>query len=144
LTLLKLALPTFEAIGALALYLVARKGGLDSLAGVFAVALYLAAPLAFITFGWGVYANLFAQQVLVLTLAVWLAVPWVRRPRASLVLLGFFLVIGILSHASMLLSVALFWGVLIALSGFFQQGLRPRPCMTALDVILSILGAIVL
>ncbi len=123
--LLKLVIPLCEAISALVLFWIARKNGLSALAACCAVFLYLAAPIAFIIFGWGVYANIFAELVFIVTLAVWFALPWARRALASALLFSFCLFIGVLAHASMIALLLIFWG-LVAIGDFIilRQGQR--------------------
>ena len=138
--LLRFAIILSEAVGGLMLFAVARLAFLSSRAGLFAVLLYLGSPIAFITFGWGVYANLFAQQVLILTLALWFATRGRERPRFAVLMLVFVLVVGLLSHASMIILLTLYWGVLAAAYWLFSQHdrQRPVPVLTALGVALLV------
>lgn len=139
--LLRIGIPLMEAVGGLFLFAAARKGGMDARAALFAVFLYLGAPLAFITFGWGVYANVFAQQLCVMMLAVWFVAMPSRSPQRAMALLSFFILFGVLAHASMLLLLAAFWFIFIAGHWLAQKRERARAVYTALAVAIGFLVA---
>lgn len=119
--LVKLAALVAESVGGAFLYWLARKNGMSAFASLLALVLYLGVPLAFIMFGWGVYANILAQQIFVLSLALWFGLPWKQHTFPSLLVFAFVLLIGILSHASMLAVLSVFWGM-TAVAVFFVLG----------------------
>ncbi|MCC7161078.1 MAG: hypothetical protein IT331_01160 [Anaerolineae bacterium] len=111
LALIRLAVILTEAIGGLMLFAVARLAHLSSRAGFFAVLLYLGSPIAFITFGWGVYANLFAQQLFILMLVLWFTTRWRGHPLQTAAFIWLALIVGLVSHASMVILLSLYWGL---------------------------------
>lgn len=119
---LKIAAPTFEVVSALMLFALARKIGLNQIAAVCALALYLCTPLAFIIFGWGIYANIFAGMLLILLLLLWFMLPWRTRPYSSLTIFTFVMFLELLAHASMLPLMLAFW----SLFGILVYFKRPR------------------
>lgn len=142
--LVKLAAMSIESVGGAVLYWLARKNGLTPFASLLTLVLYLGVPLAFIIFGWGVYANILAQQLLVLSLALWFGLPWQRHAIPSLVLFAFVLLIGILSHASMLAVLTVFWGILTAAVFLVLRAERQRAALTALALCIALIVAFVL
>ncbi|HZQ07075.1 MAG TPA: hypothetical protein VFD70_10885 [Anaerolineae bacterium] len=140
LALLKVVMPLMDAAGSLFLFWIARKNGLDAFGALSAVLMYLAAPIAFIIFGWGVYTNVFAQFVMLVMLAAWFTLPWERRAIFSILCYTFFLVVGLLAHASMLVVLVVFWG-LIAVGDFVLQHERRRAFLTAASLGLALLIA---
>lgn len=125
LSLLRFAVILTEAIGGLLLFAVARLAHLSSRASLFAVLLYLGSPIAFITFGWGVYANVFAQQLFIFMLAFWFATRWRERPLKTAALMCLVLVVGLVSHASMIILLSLYWG-LVSVANWFVFHERKR------------------
>lgn len=131
LDLLKFALPVIEAAGGLVLYWIARKNDMSMSGALCAVLLYLGAPIAFITLGWGVYSNLFAQFILVVLIALWFGLPWRTHPWRSAALFGSAMTLGFLAHASMLALLIVFWGAVIALTYMFRTVERRTALFTA-------------
>lgn len=142
--LVKLAALCIESVGGAVLYWLARNNGQSPFASLLTLVLYLGVPLAFIIFGWGVYANILAQQLLVLSLALWFGLPWKRHAVPSLLLFAFVLMLGILSHASMLAVLTVFWGILAVAVFLVVRGERQRAVLTVLALGIALGVAFVL
>lgn len=143
LTLLKVAMPFIDALGALVLFWIACKSGLSVRAALFSVLLYLTVPIGFIVFGWGVYTNLFAQLLLILTIGAWFALPLQGRPILAIARFTFFLVVGLLAHASGIVLLVAFWG-LVALGDYFLTKAPRRAALTVASLGLALLVAFAL
>lgn len=105
----------FGALDGLILFWVARRVGLRDAAALLTSGLFLCIPLAFIVLGWGIYANLFAMTLVIVTVAAWLALDWRGHPAQAIALFALLNTLGFLSHVSMAPMLAIFWGVFFLL-----------------------------
>lgn len=121
LTLIKLFPIVLQTLNGFVLFLLARKNSLSERAALLAVFLYLFVPLSLIIFSWGVYANIFAQELFLITLTAWFLLPWAAHPRASALLLSFLVLVNLLAHASMAPMLLVFWPVFLALNWVFTR-----------------------
>lgn len=96
-------------------------------AGLFAAWIYVLAPLGFIAFSWGIYANIFGQFLtLLLVVALIEGFDHLTRPRAFLVVALLFS-LTLLSHTSVFASVVPLFAVWVALLFIFGRMWRARP-----------------
>jgi hypothetical protein len=114
----------------LVLYFIARRGGLSERASLLAVVLYEFVPASLLALSWGTYANIFGAELLLWTLAIWLALNWDTHPVRKMLVLAFLFYLNILAHASMLPTLIVFWTILLLATAIILNG-RRRAALTA-------------
>jgi hypothetical protein len=123
--LLKVFPLVLHVLGGFALFYLGRKNGLSERAAIFAVLFYAFVPITFLVFSWGVFANIFGVELLLLTLAIWFALPWDKRPAASSGILSFLLSVNMLAHPSMVPTLLVYWfAFLIAVAVWLPERRR--------------------
>lgn len=118
-----------DALIALFLLLIAREFGLPARAGLFAMALYVALPIAMTIMWWGFAANAVAQVWWVLLL--WLLLRLTRAPNRSLfALFTFVAILCLTTHIGALVILVAFLGI-VALFGWRTLPRHSRRAMLA-------------
>lgn len=131
LILLKLVPLVLHALGGFALVYLACKNGLSERGAIFALLFYSFVPIAFLVFSWGVYANIFGLDLLLITLAIWFALPWNERPLASTGILSFLFLINMLAHPSFVPTLLVYWFVFLGAVVIWLPGRRKRVAKSA-------------
>lgn len=144
LALVKFVPLVVECLGGLVLFWVVVKNHLDTRVALLATFVYLAVPLAFIMYGWGIYANVFVMQLSLLTVAAWYGLPWHKHRAAAIGVFALVSAVALLSHASMLPMLITFWGIAGLLVWLGERASRVRVLQVALALGAAVLIALAL
>jgi hypothetical protein len=142
--LLKIFPLALQSLNGLTIFYLAHRNSLSERAAVSAAFFYLMLPIAFLPFSWAIYANVFAQEVFLLTLTLWFVLPWHTHPRSSALLLSFLFFVNLLAHPSALPLLVIFWGIFLVALWLFKQEARLQIIYTASAFGVAVIAAFVL
>lgn len=131
LALIKLFPLVLQTFNGFLVFFLARKFAVSERGALLAALLYLMMPAALIVFAWGIYANIFAQEIFLITLCVWLLLPWQTHRTAALCVLTLLFGVNMLAHTSMLPMLFVFWGMFLGAVALCEREARGRALWTA-------------